>query len=172
MVTLTFHKSHDKRDSWLCYSQLWKINKLNNGNVYFFISFSIFLKPKNSVWRKEPMILLHFAGRCNNVQAADIVFLIDGSSSIGRANFLQVKGFMAGIVKPFASSVSQSGIRFGAVQYSDTSRWLTRLIPTHFYYFSNRIILLIVLICLQGGVHLQHTFNGHWCCQCSAEHEL
>ncbi|KAK5612077.1 hypothetical protein CRENBAI_000744 [Crenichthys baileyi] len=60
--------------------------------------------------------------RCNNVQAADIVFLIDGSSSIGRANFLQVKGFMAGIVKPFASSVSESGIRFGVVQYSDTSR--------------------------------------------------
>uniref|UniRef100_A0A3P9NZX5 Collagen type VII alpha 1 chain n=1 Tax=Poecilia reticulata TaxID=8081 RepID=A0A3P9NZX5_POERE len=59
--------------------------------------------------------------RCNNVQAADIVFLIDGSSSIGRANFLQVKGFMAGIVKPFASFVSESGIRFGAVQYSDTS---------------------------------------------------
>ncbi|XP_029631262.1 collagen alpha-1(VII) chain isoform X6 [Salmo trutta] len=61
-------------------------------------------------------------GRCNNVGPADIVFLIDGSSSIGRANFLQVKGFMAGIVKPFTSSVGQSGIRFGAVQYSDTSR--------------------------------------------------
>ncbi|XP_052382899.1 collagen alpha-1(VII) chain isoform X4 [Oncorhynchus keta] len=61
-------------------------------------------------------------GRCNNVGPADIVFLIDGSSSIGRANFLQVKGFMAGIIKPFTSSVGQSGIRFGAVQYSDTSR--------------------------------------------------
>ncbi|XP_055077830.1 collagen alpha-1(VII) chain [Periophthalmus magnuspinnatus] len=61
-------------------------------------------------------------GRCNNVQAADIVFLVDGSSSIGRANFLQVKSFMAGIVKPFVSSVGASGIRFGAVQYSDTSR--------------------------------------------------
>lgn len=56
------------------------------------------------------------------MQAADIVFLVDGSSSIGRANFVQVKGFMAGIVKPFASSVSESGIRFGAVQYSETSR--------------------------------------------------
>lgn len=71
--------------------------------------------------------LLALAGRCNNVQAADIVFLVDGSSSIGRANFLQVKGFMAGIVKPFASAVSQTGIRFGAIQYSDTSRWLTGL---------------------------------------------
>ncbi|KAK9529079.1 hypothetical protein VZT92_013196 [Zoarces viviparus] len=61
-------------------------------------------------------------GRCNNVQAADIVFLVDGSSSIGRANFLQVKGFIAGIIKPYASSVSESGIRFGVIQYSDTSR--------------------------------------------------
>ncbi|XP_015244883.1 PREDICTED: collagen alpha-1(VII) chain [Cyprinodon variegatus] len=61
-------------------------------------------------------------GRCNNLQAADIVFLIDGSSSIGRANFIQVKNFMADIVKPFASSVSESGVRVGAVQYSDTSR--------------------------------------------------
>lgn len=69
-----------------------------------------------------------FVGRCNNVQAADIVFLVDGSSSIGQANFLQVKGFMAGIIKPFASSVNATGIRFGAIQYSDTSRWLAGLI--------------------------------------------
>ncbi|KAM6980736.1 uncharacterized protein col7a1 [Aplochiton taeniatus] len=61
-------------------------------------------------------------GRCSNVQAADIVFLVDGSSSIGRENFLQVKGFMAGIVKPFASIVGPTGIRFAVVQYSDTSR--------------------------------------------------
>ncbi|XP_068598196.1 collagen alpha-1(VII) chain [Brachionichthys hirsutus] len=61
-------------------------------------------------------------GRCNNVQAADIIFLVDGSSSIGRANFLQVKGFIAGIIKPFADSVGELGIRFGAIQYSDTSR--------------------------------------------------
>lgn len=77
-----------------------------------------------------------FAGRCNNVQAADIVFLVDGSSSIGRANFLQVKGFMAGIVKPFDSSVSETGIRFGAIQYSDTSRWLTGLIFTSLLSFT------------------------------------
>lgn len=61
-------------------------------------------------------------GRCNNVVAADLVFLVDGSSSIGRNNFVQVRGFIAGIVKPFASLVSQSGVRFGAVQYSDVAR--------------------------------------------------
>ncbi|KAG7283236.1 hypothetical protein CRUP_004978 [Coryphaenoides rupestris] len=60
--------------------------------------------------------------RCNNVHAADIVFLVDGSSSIGKNNFLQVKSFMVGIAKPLAGYVGQTGIRFGAVQYSDTSR--------------------------------------------------
>lgn len=61
-------------------------------------------------------------GQCNNVVAADIVFLVDGSSSIGRTNFVLVKNFMAGIVKPFARVVGPSGIRFGTVQYSDTAR--------------------------------------------------
>ncbi|RXN08048.1 collagen alpha-1(VII) chain [Labeo rohita] len=60
--------------------------------------------------------------QCYNVVAADIVFLVDGSSSIGRANFMLVKNFMAGIVKPFARAVGPSGIRFGVVQYSDTAR--------------------------------------------------
>ncbi|XP_073810467.1 collagen alpha-1(VII) chain isoform X1 [Danio rerio] len=61
-------------------------------------------------------------GQCNDVVAADVVFLVDGSSSIGRANFMLVKSFMAGIVKPFAKAVGPNGIRFGAVQYSDTAR--------------------------------------------------
>uniref|UniRef100_A0A673LG20 Collagen, type VII, alpha 1 n=1 Tax=Sinocyclocheilus rhinocerous TaxID=307959 RepID=A0A673LG20_9TELE len=41
---------------------------------------------------------------------------------IGRANFVLVKNFMAGIVKPFARVVGPNGIRFGTVQYSDTAR--------------------------------------------------
>lgn len=50
------------------------------------------------------------------------MFLVDGSSSIGRGNFVLVKNFMAGIVKPFARAVGPTGVRFGAVQYSDTAR--------------------------------------------------
>ncbi|XP_028823049.1 collagen alpha-1(VII) chain isoform X2 [Denticeps clupeoides] len=61
-------------------------------------------------------------GYCKNVAAADIAFLLDGSSSIGRANFHLMKGFMSGIVKPFASAVGPSRVRFAAVQYSDTAR--------------------------------------------------
>ncbi|XP_063072315.1 collagen alpha-1(VII) chain [Engraulis encrasicolus] len=61
-------------------------------------------------------------GQCNSVPSADVVFLVDGSSSIGRTNFQLVKGFMAGLVKPFASAVGPTGVRFGLVQYSDNSR--------------------------------------------------
>ncbi|XP_056606993.1 LOW QUALITY PROTEIN: collagen alpha-1(VII) chain [Triplophysa dalaica] len=61
-------------------------------------------------------------GQCDIVGAADIVFLVDGSSSIGRTNFILVKNFMAGIVRPFARAVGSDGIRFGAIQYSDTAR--------------------------------------------------
>ncbi|XP_028680004.2 collagen alpha-1(VII) chain isoform X1 [Erpetoichthys calabaricus] len=61
-------------------------------------------------------------GTCENVAAADIVFLVDGSSSIGRNNFQEIKKFMEGIVSPFENAVSTTGVRFGAVQYSDDSR--------------------------------------------------
>ncbi|XP_058844205.1 collagen alpha-1(VII) chain-like isoform X2 [Acipenser ruthenus] len=61
-------------------------------------------------------------GTCRNVAAADIVFLVDGSSSIGRINFREIKSFMEGIVAPFVSVVSETGVRFGTVQYSDDSR--------------------------------------------------
>ncbi|KAB5583833.1 hypothetical protein PHYPO_G00100160 [Pangasianodon hypophthalmus] len=61
-------------------------------------------------------------GTCNNVGAADIVFLVDGSSSIGRTNFALVRSFMAGIIRPYAKAVGPAGIRVGAVQYSDTAR--------------------------------------------------
>ncbi|XP_046704415.1 collagen alpha-1(VII) chain isoform X2 [Silurus meridionalis] len=61
-------------------------------------------------------------GTCNNVGAADIVFLVDGSSSIGRTNFALVRSFMAGIIRPYATAVGATGVRVGAVQYSDTAR--------------------------------------------------
>lgn len=56
--------------------------------------------------------------------AADIVFLVDGSSSIGRTNFALVRSFMAGIIRPYAKAVGAAGVRVGAVQYSDTARFV------------------------------------------------
>nr|XP_016846318.1 PREDICTED: collagen alpha-1(VII) chain [Anolis carolinensis] len=59
---------------------------------------------------------------CTNVYLADIVFLVDGSSSIGRANFRMVRSFMEGLVVPFVNVVGENRVRFGAVQYSDDPR--------------------------------------------------
>uniref|UniRef100_A0A4X2JVC2 Collagen alpha-1(VII) chain n=1 Tax=Vombatus ursinus TaxID=29139 RepID=A0A4X2JVC2_VOMUR len=59
---------------------------------------------------------------CTNLYAADIVFLLDGSSSIGRNNFREVRAFMEGLVLPFTEVVGASGVRFSVVQYSDDPR--------------------------------------------------
>ncbi|XP_043934380.1 collagen alpha-1(VII) chain-like, partial [Protopterus annectens] len=61
-------------------------------------------------------------GRCQNVYTADIVFLVDGSSSIGRPNFQQIRMFMEGILNIFINAVKEDGVRFGVVQYSDDPR--------------------------------------------------
>lgn len=59
---------------------------------------------------------------CTRLYAADIVFLLDGSSSIGRGNFREVRGFLEGLVLPFSGAVGAQGVRFAAVQYSDDPR--------------------------------------------------
>ncbi|XP_013201923.1 collagen alpha-1(VII) chain [Microtus ochrogaster] len=56
---------------------------------------------------------------CTRLYAADIVFLLDGSSSIGRSNFREVRGFLEGLVLPFSGAASAQGVRFATVQYSD-----------------------------------------------------
>ncbi|XP_018114574.1 collagen alpha-1(VII) chain isoform X2 [Xenopus laevis] len=60
--------------------------------------------------------------RCENVYDSDIVFIVDGSSSIGRANFRMIKTFMEGVTIPFINVISREGVRFGLVQYSDDPR--------------------------------------------------
>uniref|UniRef100_A0A672RPJ1 Si:ch211-62a1.3 n=1 Tax=Sinocyclocheilus grahami TaxID=75366 RepID=A0A672RPJ1_SINGR len=49
---------------------------------------------------------------------ADIVFLVDGSNSIGPANFQQIREFLSSLVENF--EVAPDRIRIGLVQYSDT----------------------------------------------------
>nr|XP_044992194.1 collagen alpha-1(VII) chain [Jaculus jaculus] len=56
---------------------------------------------------------------CTRLYSADIVFLLDGSSSIGRNNFREVRGFLEGLVLPFTGAAGAQGVRFAAVQYSD-----------------------------------------------------
>ncbi|XP_062379350.1 collagen alpha-1(XII) chain-like, partial [Sardina pilchardus] len=50
----------------------------------------------------------------------DIVFLVDGSGSIGTENFQRVREFLHGLVDGF--DVAPDRVRIGMVQYSDTQR--------------------------------------------------
>lgn len=54
---------------------------------------------------------------CINVTAADIVFLIDGSSSIGRSDFQAAKKFMQNIAENL--EIGRGKIQIGVAQYSD-----------------------------------------------------
>ncbi|XP_056326489.1 collagen alpha-6(VI) chain isoform X1 [Danio aesculapii] len=53
-------------------------------------------------------------------QVADIVFLVDGSASIGLDNFQQIREFLSSLVENF--EVAPDKVRIGLVQYSDTPR--------------------------------------------------
>ena len=51
---------------------------------------------------------------------ADIVFMVDGSWSIGAENFEQIRGFLYTLVNSF--DVGPEHVRIGLVQYSNTTR--------------------------------------------------
>ncbi|RMC00145.1 hypothetical protein DUI87_23556 [Hirundo rustica rustica] len=59
---------------------------------------------------------------CEDVLEADIVFLVDGSSSIGRNNFRAVRTFMDKLVGAFVQAMGEKAVRFAMVQYSDDPR--------------------------------------------------
>ncbi|XP_053322224.1 collagen alpha-6(VI) chain-like isoform X2 [Spea bombifrons] len=57
---------------------------------------------------------------CTEATTADIVFLVDGSWSIGTNNFQTMQDFLYTLINGF--DVGQDKIRIGLVQYSDTPR--------------------------------------------------
>ncbi|XP_036431055.1 LOW QUALITY PROTEIN: collagen alpha-4(VI) chain [Colossoma macropomum] len=57
---------------------------------------------------------------CTQEAMADIVFLVDGSASIGLKNFQQIRDFLFSLVSNF--DVAPNKVRIGMVQYSDTPR--------------------------------------------------
>lgn len=64
----------------------------------------------------------HPAAVCKDVLEADIAFLVDGSSSIGRNNFRAIRTFMDDLVGPFVQAVGEKAVRFAVAQYSDEPR--------------------------------------------------
>ncbi|KAK6326962.1 hypothetical protein J4Q44_G00026070 [Coregonus suidteri] len=57
---------------------------------------------------------------CKEEAVADIVFLVDGSWSVGSENFKQIRQFLYTLVNSF--DVAPDQVRIGLVQYSNTAR--------------------------------------------------
>ncbi|XP_038672798.1 collagen alpha-1(XII) chain-like isoform X2 [Scyliorhinus canicula] len=70
----------------------------------------------------EPMVIpTEQSGvQCTTKAAADIVLLVDGSWSIGRLNFRQIRSFIAKLVQVF--DISPRRVQFGLAQYSGDPR--------------------------------------------------
>ncbi len=64
------------------------------------------------------MLTLFFpCPECENATVADIVFLVDGSTSIGPDNFKEVRLFLRNIIK--ALDIGPNKVRIGLAQYSE-----------------------------------------------------
>eukprot|EP00062_Callorhinchus_milii_P005541 gi/632945303/ref/XP_007887976.1/ PREDICTED: collagen alpha-3(VI) chain-like [Callorhinchus milii] len=62
---------------------------------------------------------------CQKAEVADIVFVVDGSGSIGPAQFDSMKHFMAAVVN--SSDVAVDKVQFGAVIYGDRPQTIFKL---------------------------------------------
>ncbi|XP_059843048.1 collagen alpha-1(VII) chain-like [Hypanus sabinus] len=60
---------------------------------------------------------------CLTAVTADIIFAVDESWSMGEEDFQSIKEFLSGIVTSFRKApIGKSGVRFGAILYSDHPR--------------------------------------------------
>uniref|UniRef100_A0A3Q2Y9S9 VWFA domain-containing protein n=1 Tax=Hippocampus comes TaxID=109280 RepID=A0A3Q2Y9S9_HIPCM len=68
---------------------------------------------------KEGSVLTLFSSlpECAKATVADVVFLVDGSSSIGISNFQEVRGFLRSVVSGF--DVGPDKVRVGLAQYAN-----------------------------------------------------
>ncbi|XP_009076240.1 PREDICTED: collagen alpha-1(VII) chain, partial [Acanthisitta chloris] len=87
-----------------------------SGRLLLLAMLPAFLSPPAATAQKRSQAV------CEDVLEADIAFLVDGSSSIGRSNFRAVRTFMDDLVGPFVQVVGEKAVRFAVAQYSDDLR--------------------------------------------------
>ncbi|KAM8953803.1 collagen alpha-1(XII) chain [Pelodytes ibericus] len=84
--------------------------------------------------------------RCSISSTADVVFLVDGSWSVGRTNFKFILDFMTSLVSAF--EIGEDRTRVGVVQYSSDTRTEFNL---NKYYKKNELLEAIKRIPYKGG---------------------
>ncbi|KAG7469864.1 hypothetical protein MATL_G00133270 [Megalops atlanticus] len=64
--------------------------------------------------------ICHPVTECKRTEVADMIFLVDGSSSIDQNQFQSMRRFMTSMVNN--TNVGQNHVRFGAILYSDSAQ--------------------------------------------------
>lgn len=64
--------------------------------------------------------LLTFSPECSVGAVADVVFLVDGSGSVGRPNFKYIRNFISATAGAF--QIGEDRTRVGVVQYSNDAQ--------------------------------------------------
>uniref|UniRef100_A0A2K6LGQ5 Collagen type XX alpha 1 chain n=1 Tax=Rhinopithecus bieti TaxID=61621 RepID=A0A2K6LGQ5_RHIBE len=102
--------------------------------------------PGGSEWReRNPQF------RCLPPVPADMVFLVDGSWSIGHSHFQQVKDFLASVIAPF--EIGPDKVQVGLTQYSGDAQteWNLNSFGT-----KEQVLAAVHRLCYKGG----NTFTG------------
>uniref|UniRef100_A0A8C5M407 Collagen alpha-1(VII) chain n=1 Tax=Leptobrachium leishanense TaxID=445787 RepID=A0A8C5M407_9ANUR len=87
---------------------------------------------------------------CSSAEAADILFLVDESWSVGEGNFQIIKDFIRSIITSFQNTqiLGKEGLRFGVALYGDTPRMGVELSD---YETIQDVLLALQNIAYKGG---------------------
>ncbi|XP_077118915.1 uncharacterized protein LOC143774986 [Ranitomeya variabilis] len=87
---------------------------------------------------------------CRSAEAADIVFLVDESWSVGEDNFQIVKDFIRSMISSFQNTevLGKEGIRFGVAVYGDSPRMSIELSD---YETIQEVLLALQAVEYKGG---------------------
>ncbi|KAM9785483.1 collagen alpha-1(XX) chain-like [Neosynchiropus ocellatus] len=77
-------------------------------------------RPRKTAFTTQPGVSQRKPYECDTNAAAEIMLLVDGSWSIGRANFRRVRDFLEGLMTPF--QIGPDHIQIGLTQYSGDPR--------------------------------------------------
>ncbi|XP_023560248.1 collagen alpha-5(VI) chain [Octodon degus] len=121
VFALSIHGANNTQlDEIASYPAQQRVSILNSYSDLVWYSPKFLKKIKNEVWmqvstRAEQMDLAKTG--CVDTKEADIYFLIDGSSSIQKTQFEEIKEFMSAVIDMF--TIGPNKVRVGVVQYSN-----------------------------------------------------
>lgn len=95
---------------------------------------------------------------CSVSAWTDLVFLVDGSWSVGRNNFKYILDFIAALVSAF--DIGEEKTRVGVVQYSSDTRTEFNL---NQYYQRDELLAAIKKIPYKGGNTMTGIFSDSYC---------